>query len=105
MEGGNTVTKDVTDENKLVEENGDIIMCAAILGLTEEYYESVFSCKFYVTVNYEDAKNVKLYALNDDNVRSAKQVAELALADTTKNWSPEHREILNTYAGIQEEVE
>ncbi len=73
---------------------------AAMTGIQEKYYETEFIGTGWVEISYSDAKVMRIYACQGDNLRSVKGVAIKALNDQDATYTDKHIEILNKFAGI-----
>ena len=102
VENGKTLIKEVPAENIRITDT-QVIMTGAVTGLSEEHYNLVWTGKFYMTfTNADGTQSGKMYADFNDNQRTIKEVATMALADTTKSYSDAQIKILKKYAGITE---
>lgn len=102
VEGGKTLTAEVPAD-KIREADGKVIMTGAVTGLSEDHYELAWTGRFYMTFTYADGtQSGAIYADFNENTRTIKEVALMALADTTKTYSEAQIKILKKYAGITE---
>ena len=73
---------------------------AAMTDIQEKYYETGFIGTGWVEIRYSDAKVMRIYACQGDNLRSVKDVAIEALNDQDATYTDKHIEVLNKFAGI-----
>lgn len=100
--GGKTLTAEVPADKVRVAD-GKAIMTGAVTGLSESHYELAWTGKFYMTFTYADGtQSGAIYADFNENTRTIKEVAQMALEDTTKTYSESQIKILKKYAGITE---
>ena len=98
-EGGKTLEEEVPADKIRITDT-EVTLTAAVTGLSEDRYEVVWTGKLYMTFTYKDGtESGAIYADFNKNERTIKQVAQLALADTTVTYSEEQLAILNKYAG------
>ena len=102
IENTNALNFEFQDEKK-IEENGNYMFNAAIIGIPEVHYNTKISARAYVKITYDNGESVYIYAdYNSANhSRSVKSVAVDALSDETKEWSAVQKAILNKFAGVQ----
>ena len=103
VEGGKTLEAEVPEEKIRITDT-QIMLAAAVTGLSEAHYELVWTGKLYMTFTYEDGtESGKIYADFNENERTIRQVAQLLLEDTTVTYSEKQIAILNKYAGYTAE--
>ena len=103
VEGGKTLEAEVP-EGKIRITDTEVTLTAAVTGLSADHYELLWTGKLYMTFTYEDGtESGKIYADFNDNQRTIRQVAQLALEDTTVTYSEKQIAILNKYAGYTAE--
>lgn len=77
---GRTVEKSAT--NRIDDGSGNIIYCGVVTGIPETSYKTQFSSQAFADIVYADGRN-RVYAIENDNVRSVYDVAVNALASGT----------------------
>ena len=77
---GRTVEKSAT--NRIDDGSGNIIYCGVVTGIPETSYKTQFSSQAFADIVYADGSN-RVYAIENDNVRSVYDVAVNALASGT----------------------
>ena len=80
------------------DETGYKLKCA-LIRIKASHYDMALSARAYVSYVDANGRTVYIYSAYNEalNSRSISYVAEKALADTTKNYSPAQIEILNGY--------
>ena len=79
-DNGRTVEKPAT--NRIDDGSGNIIYCGVVTGIPETSYKTQFSSQAFADIVYADGRN-RVYAIENDNVRSVYDVAVNALASGT----------------------
>lgn len=79
-DNGRTVEKPAT--NRIDDGSGNIIYCGVVTGIPETSYKTQFSSQAFADIVYADGSN-RVYAIENDNVRSVYDVAVNALASGT----------------------
>ena len=79
-DNGRTVEKTAT--NRIDDGSGNIIYCGVVTGIPETSYKTQFSSQAFADIVYADGSN-RVYAIENDNVRSVYDVAVNALASGT----------------------
>lgn len=79
-DNGRTVEKSAT--NRIDDGSGNIIYCGVVTGIPETSYKTQFSSQAFANIVYADGSN-RVYAIENDNVRSVYDVAVNALASGT----------------------
>lgn len=79
-DNGRTVEKSAT--NRIDDGSGNIIYCGVVTGIPETSYKTQFSSQAFADIVYADGSN-RVYAIENDNVRSVYDVAVNALASGT----------------------
>ncbi len=79
-DNGRTVEKTAT--NRIDDGSGNIIYCGVVTGIPETSYKTQFSSQAFADIVYADGNN-RVYAIENDNVRSVYDVAVNALASGT----------------------
>ncbi len=79
-DNGRTVEKPAT--NRIDDGSGNIIYCGVVTGIPETSYKTQFSSQAFANIVYADGSN-RVYAIENDNVRSVYDVAVNALASGT----------------------
>lgn len=79
-DNGRTVEKSAT--NRIDDGSGNIIYCGVVTGIPETSYKTQFSSQAFADIVYADGGN-RVYAIENDNVRSVYDVAVNALASGT----------------------
>ena len=79
-DNGRTVKKPAT--NRIDDGSGNIIYCGVVTGIPETSYKTQFSSQAFANIVYADGSN-RVYAIENDNVRSVYDVAVNALASGT----------------------
>ncbi len=79
-DNGRTVEKPAT--NRSDDGSGNIIYCGVVTGIPETSYKTQFSSQAFANIVYADGSN-RVYAIENDNVRSVYDVAVNALASGT----------------------
>lgn len=79
-DNGRTVEKTAT--NRIDDGSGNIIYCGVVTGIPETSYKTQFSSQAFADIVYADGRN-RVYAIENDNVRSVYDVAVNALASGT----------------------
>ena len=79
-DNGKTVEKPAT--NRIDDGSGNIIYCGVVTGIPETSYKTQFSSQAFADIVYADGSN-RVYAIENDNVRSVYDVAVNALASGT----------------------
>lgn len=79
-DNGRTVEKPAT--NRIDDGSGNIIYCGVVTGIPETSYKTQFSSQAFADIVYADGIN-RVYAIENDNVRSVYDVAVNALASGT----------------------
>ena len=79
-DNGKTVVKPAT--NTIDDGSGNIIYCGVVTGIPETSYKTQFSSQAFADIVYADGRN-RVYAIENDNVRSVYDVAVNALASGT----------------------
>ena len=79
-DNGKTVEKPAT--NRIYDENGNIVYCGVVTNIPEAAYKTSFSAQGFIDVTYENGSE-RLYAVDNDNIRSVYDVASNALASGT----------------------
>lgn len=79
-DNGRMVEKPAT--NRIDDGSGNIIYCGVVTGIPETSYKTQFSSQAFADIVYADGSN-RVYAIENDNVRSVYDVAVNALASGT----------------------
>lgn len=79
-DNGQTVVKPAT--KRIDDGSGNIIYCGVVTGIPETSYKTQFSSQAFADIVYADGNN-RVYAIENDNVRSVYDVAVNALASGT----------------------
>lgn len=79
-DNGRTVEKTAT--NRIDDGSGNIIYCGVVTDIPETSYKTQFSSQAFADIVYADGSN-RVYAIENDNIRSVYDVAVNALASGT----------------------
>ncbi len=81
-------------EEQFREEGDNFTLAGVMTNVSEGDLCEVFEARAYIKIRFSNGAVKKIYAKGNENDRSIAQVAAMALADTTQNWSAEKAERL-----------